>query len=50
VPIIEYNSEAKFHLINELVKNSYFFQFKKWQCIQHTKESGKNLNLDITNI
>jgi hypothetical protein len=33
-----------------LVKNSDFFQFKTWQCIQHTKVSGTTLNLDITNI
>ena len=33
-----------------MIKNNYFFQFKKWQCIQHTKVTGKILNIDITNI
>ena len=28
VPIIEFNSETKFNLIGELIKNNYFFQFK----------------------
>jgi hypothetical protein len=27
-----------------------FFQFKKWQCIHHTKVAGKALNIKITNI
>jgi len=50
VPIIEYNSEAKTNLINDLFKENYVFQFKKWQCIQHTKITGKSLTFDITNI
>ena len=29
---------------------SYFFEFKKWQCIRHMKLSGKFLVFDITNI
>ena len=39
VPIIEYNSEPQIKLIEELLDNSYFFQFKKWQCIQQMKVS-----------
>ena len=35
VPIIEYNSEAKTNLVNDLFKENYIFQFKKWQSIQH---------------
>ena len=50
VPIIEYNSEAKINLINNLFKENYIFQFKKWQCIQHMKVTGKSLTFDITNI
>jgi len=50
VPIIEYNSEVKIKLIKELLDDSYFFQFKKWQCIQQIKLIGKTLHLDITNI
>ena len=50
VPIIEYNSDAKTNLINDLFKENYVFQFKKWQCIQHMKVTGKSLTADITNI
>jgi hypothetical protein len=50
VPIIEYNSEAQIKLIKELFDNSYFFQFRKWQCIQQMKVSRKTLHLDITNV
>jgi len=50
VPIIEYNSDAEIMLIKELLDNSYFFQLKNWQCIQHMKVIGKTLHLDITNI
>jgi hypothetical protein len=50
MPVREYNSEAKINLIPELLKNNYFFQFKKWQCIQHTEVAGKALNINITNI
>ena len=50
VPIIEYNSEAKINLINDLFKENYIFQFKKWQCIQHMKVTRKSLTFDITNI
>jgi hypothetical protein len=50
VPLIEYNSEAKLHHTNKLFKNNYFFQFKKWQCIQHTGVTGKTLTVDITNL
>jgi len=50
VPIIEYNSEAKINLINNLFKENYIFQFKKWQCTQHMKVTGKSLTFDITNI
>jgi hypothetical protein len=50
VPIIEYNSEAKINLTDELFKNNYYFQFKKWQCIRQMKVTGKTLNLDITNL
>jgi hypothetical protein len=50
VPIIKYNSEAKTNLINDLFKENYIFQFKKWQCIQHMKVTGKTLTFDITNI
>ena len=50
VPIIEYNSEAKINLINDLFKENYIFQFKKWQCIQHIKVTRKSLTFDITNI
>jgi len=50
VPIIEYNSEAKINLINDLFKENYIFQFKKWPCIQHMKVTGKSLTFDITNI
>ena len=50
VPILEYSSEAKFNLVNDLFNNSYFFELKKWQCIQHMKISGKSLSFDITNI
>ena len=32
VPIIEYTSEAKMNLINDLVKENYIY-FKEWQCI-----------------
>jgi hypothetical protein len=47
---MEYNSEVKFNLICELAKKIYFFQFKKWQCIQHKDVSGKRLKLNTTNI
>jgi len=50
VSIIEYNGEAKINLINELLKNDYFFLIKKWQCIRHMKVTGKTLHFDITNI
>ena len=50
VPIIEYNSEAKTNLINDLFNDNYIFQFKKWQCIQHMNVTGKTLTFDITNI
>jgi len=50
VPIIEYNSEVKIKLIKELLDESYYFQFKKWQCIQQMKLTGKVLHLDTTNI
>jgi hypothetical protein len=50
VPIIEYNSDAKTNLINDLFKENYIFHFKKWQCIQHMKVTGKSLTADITNI
>jgi hypothetical protein len=50
VPVIEYNSEAKHNLAAELIKNNYFFEFKKWQCIQHVKVTGKTLTIDITNL
>jgi hypothetical protein len=50
VPIIEYNSEAKTNLINDLFEENYVFQFKKWQCIQHMKVIVKSLTFDITNI
>lgn len=50
VPIIEYNSEAKTNLINDLFKENYVFKFKKWHFIQHIKVTGKSLNFDITNI
>ena len=50
VPIIEYNSDAKTNLVNDLFKENYVFQFKKWQCIQHMKVTGKSLTADITNI
>ena len=30
VPVIEYSSEAKTNLINDLFKENYIFQFKKW--------------------
>jgi len=45
-----YSSEAKTNLINDLFKENYIFQFKKWQCIQHMKVTGKSLTFDITNI
>jgi hypothetical protein len=48
VPIIEYTSETKYNLISELVKDDYFFQFKKFQCLKHTDVVGKTLYLDIT--
>lgn len=50
MPIIEYNNEAKFKLVDELYKNNYFFQFKKWQCIQHMNITGKTLKFDIINL
>jgi len=50
VPIIKYNSEAKTNLISDLFKENYIFHFKKWQCIQHMKVTGKSLAFDITNI
>jgi hypothetical protein len=50
VPIIEYDSDAKTNFINDLFKENYVFQFKKWQCIQHMKVTGKSLTADITNI
>jgi len=50
VPIIEYNSDAKTNLINDLFKENYVYRFKKWQCIQHMKVTGKSLTADITNI
>ena len=50
VPIMEYNSESQIKLIKELFDNIYFFQFKKWQCIQQMKVSGNTLQIDITNI
>ena len=49
VPILEYSSEAKINLVNDLFSNSYFFDFKKWQCIQHMSLSEKSLAFDITN-
>ena len=45
LPIIEYSSEAKTNLINDLFKENYIFQFKKWQFIQHMKVTGKSLIL-----
>jgi hypothetical protein len=50
VPIMEYNSDAKNNLINDLLKENYIFLLKKWQCIQHMKLTGKSLDFDITNI
>jgi len=50
VPVFKYNSEAKLNLTNELFKNNYFFEFKKWQCIQHTGVTRKTLTVDITNL
>ena len=50
VSIIENNSEVKIKLIKELLDESYYFQLKKWQCIQQMKVTGKILYLDITNI
>jgi hypothetical protein len=50
IPVIEYNSEAKHNLTGELIKTNYFFEFKKWQCIQHVKVRGKTLTIDITNL
>ena len=50
VPIFEYKSEAKNNLVNDLFNENYIFQFKKWQCIQHMKVTGKTLTFDITNI
>ena len=50
VPIIEFNSEAKINLISELFQEKYVFQFKKLQCIQHMKVTGKSLSFDITNL
>lgn len=48
MPILEYSSEAKINLVNDLFSNSYFFEFKKCQCIQHMKVSEKPLAFDIT--
>jgi hypothetical protein len=50
VSILEYTSEAKNKHVNYLFSNSYFFEFKKWQYIQHMRVSGKSLAFDITNI
>ena len=50
LPILEYSSEAKLNLVNDLFSNSYFFELKKWQCIQHMKVSRKSLAFDIINI
>jgi len=50
VPIIEFNSEAKINLISDLIKEKYIFQFKKLQCIQHVKVTGKSLTFEITNL
>jgi len=50
IPIIEYNSESQIMLIKELLQDSYFFQFKKWKCIQKMKASRKTLDIDITNM
>ena len=50
VPILEYNSEAQIKLTEELIDNGFFFHFKKLQCIQQMKVTGKTLQLDITNI
>ena len=50
VPAIEYSSEAKTNLINDLFKENYIFQFKKWQYIRHLKVTVKSLAFDITNI
>ena len=33
-----------------LLEKNFEVLFKKRQCFQHTKVSGKTLNLDITNI
>lgn len=53
IPILEYDEINKVLLINELKtlsqNNEYRFKFKKWQCIQQKKISGKTLNIDITN-
>ncbi len=50
LPITEYSSEAKMNLTDELFKENYIFQYKKWQSIWHMKVTGKSLALDITNI
>ena len=50
MPIIEYSREDKTNLIDEMFKENYIYQFKKWQCIQHMKVTGKSLAFDITNI
>jgi hypothetical protein len=50
VPIIEYEKNIKLNLPDELLKNSYFFLFQKWQCIKYTKISGKELFTDLTNV
>jgi hypothetical protein len=48
VPIIEYSIEAKINLVNDLVSNSYFFEYKKWWCIQYPRVTGNSLNINIT--
>jgi hypothetical protein len=48
VPIIEYSSEARTNLINDLVSNSYFFEHTKWRCIQYLRVTGNSLNINIT--
>ena len=50
VPITEYNSDDKTNLVNDLYKENYLFQLKKWQCIQHMKVTGTSLTSNVTNI
>jgi hypothetical protein len=50
VPIIEYNSEVKINLKDELLKSNYILHFKKWQRIWCANVTGNTLNIVITNI